>query len=337
MLTKKKFYDLPLGWSRAKRSSVQIENCYLKSSQTYWLYTAKIPDNLLFEECFRPAINSYSKILIRGCNEKIKNLLNTLHFQSIPIGSEAIIPLDQNIRIRKSIRKALRYSLKYGSFERVILNPENLQKLILLKAKTRHAHKPHLKHLFNKDFNSDIDCFVWKSNNGEWQAVITVSRIHSEKVQAELLLRKADAANGALEALIYNTTVYFSNKGYRYLSLGEVPFIFSEKHIFNLKAYLLSFFGRHLRFAYDAPNLYTFKNKFNPVWKTVYLCGYPKISLLALIEMAFQSNYIKLIFRQLCARLFIISVWKSLVKKIFTGRRIKQLKINEAPERTVRI
>lgn len=337
MPAQKKIYDLPLGWSRVNSVHVKIKNRYLKSSQTHWLFSAKIPDGTPFDDCIKPEFSSYKKILIRGCNEKIKNVLSRHNFESIPIGCEAVIHLNQNLRAKKSLRKALRYSLKYGSFEKVILNTENHRKLELLKRQTRHAPKPHLKHLFNQNFSSDIECFIWKSKAGEWQAAITVSKMYSEKVQAELLLRKSDADNGALEALIYNIAMYYSKKGLQYLSLGEVPFLFNEKHSFNLKTTTLSFLGRHLRFAYDAPNLFKFKNKFNPVWKTVYLCGYPKISLFALIEMALHSNYITLIYKQLFVKFSEIFFGNRLVKKIFAGRRIEQFKINKAPNGTIGI
>ena len=119
------------------------------------------------------------------------------------------------------------------------------------------------------------------------------------KKQAELLLRKPSAASGTMEALIKEVSDYLKDRNYLYFSLGEVPFMKNPGEQLPPKSLLMYKTGQFARFAYNSHSLYKFKNKFSPEWQSVYLCGYPKISLLTLIEMGIRSNYIKLIFSQL--------------------------------------
>ena len=90
----------------------------------------------------------------------------------------------------------------------------------------------------------------------------------------------------------------------RYFSLGEVPFVFFENHKTLSKAKLISFGGRMIRFAYNYKGLYHFKNKFNPLWKIVYLGGYPKV----------KFRHLKLLFTK--SRLQDLALYK-IKKQIF--------------------
>ena len=208
---------------------------------------------------------------------------------------------------KKSLKKLIYRGLRHGTCRKMELNKYNISKLEDLKSLTRHSKKPQLTHLFNNRFTTFTDCYAFVSNTGDWLAAITVSRVNQSKVQAELLLRKKDAPAGIMEALIFKTAQFLSEQNYNFFSLGEVPFIIKSGQEVTYKTHLLSYTGRKFRFAYDPEKLYRFKNKFNPTWKTVYLCGYPKITLPGLLEMAYKSNYVKLIFVQLIKNLGIKS------------------------------
>jgi lysylphosphatidylglycerol synthetase-like protein (DUF2156 family) len=163
-----------------------------------------------------------------------------------------------------------------------------------LKKESRHGKKPQLKNLFIDTFNRHTECFIARDKKGNWNAAITYSYVSPDKVQAELLLRRSVAPSGTMEALIERVIDYLKEKGYHFFSLGEVPF---EVKLVNqtLKSRLICAIGRTMHFAYNSDTLYRFKNKFQPSWQPIFLCGYPRISILSLFEMAVRSNYVRLI------------------------------------------
>ena len=169
--------------------------------------------------------------------------------------------------------------------------------------------------MFIDTFNTFTECFIAENKTG-WNAAITFSRVNPYKVQAELLVRNASAASGTMEALLEHVIKYLKEKGYLFFSLGEVPFELKKPREQSIKSRLLCRVGQSMHFAYNSATLFKFKDKFSPDWQPVYLCGYPKISLLSLIEIGIRTNYLKLIISQL----YIYN--KKLVKKILTGGRI---------------
>lgn len=330
--------DLPLSWSRTRKNQPHLYRQHLLKSKAEWLSIAELPEDAAFFDIIHNLKkDSNKKFVLRGCGEELSYALQQQGFEIVPVGVEAVIDLQKNMRRKKSLHKLLRYSLKYGSCEKIAYSKENVQKLNTLMQQTRHAEKPQLFHLFNTSFTNDMEGFIWKSRSGEWLAAITISRINKIKVQAELLLRKEDAINGSMEALIYSVANDLAKKGYRSWSLGEVPFIFDNPRHLPIKSRLFVAAGRRFRFAYDAQNLFSFKNKFSPKWTAVYLCGYPRISYISLVELAIKSNYLNLIKTQFFRLLGQKIPATGLIKKIFAGSRIKQFKINHTPHRTIGI
>ena len=188
---------------------------------------------------------------------------------------------------------------KQNTIKKIELNYENEKKLDLLKRQSRHGKKPQLQHLFIDTFNKKTECFVCESNKNEWNAAISFSRVNKLKVHTELLLRRKDAPAGTMEALIEHVAFYLKINGYLFFSLGEVPFVFNNQKDLPIKSRYMCRLGQIMQFAYNSHSLYKFKNKFSPKWQSIFLCGYPKISILSVLEMAWRCNYLKLMTYQI--------------------------------------
>ncbi len=310
--------DLPLSWVRSKRKSLKKNTFRFKTSNLDWVSLAEVPEEKHFQQILCELQKTSARgLLIRGCTTQIANQLKLNKFDILPIGQEAVLNLTKKLDAKKSIKELIRRGKKYGSYNQIKLTDENILKLACFKKESRHGHKPQLKHLFIDEFTKNTQAFVWENFSGEWQAVITISKVNDQKMQTELLLRKKRAPIGTMEALIFEVSEYLKKAGYKDWSLGEVPFILSKENRLFSRSYFLAWLGRKLRFAYNAESLYNFKNKFSPTWQPVYLCGYPKISVLSLLELSFRSNYLRLVLSRIFRR--------DLIKKKFTGSRINQL------------
>lgn len=325
--------ELPLSWARSNKTRVHNKAIRLKSTKLHWISLAEVPEQTHFEKIISRIQKSFPQgILIRGCTPEIANKLSKKKFEIIPIGQEAILDLNKNVFEKKSLRELINRGSKKVTIKKVKFNPKNKHKLEKLKKNSVHGKKPQLKNLFIDSFKNNTDCFVCETKNGDWIAAITCSQVNTQKVQTELLIRKANAPNGVMEALIKFVFSYLKNIGYNLWSLGEVPFSADPKAHITWKSKLIKYSGKKLTIVYKSQSLYNFKNKFNPTWQPVYLCGYPKISILSVLEMAWRCNYLKLFVHEVLRY-----VVNTLVEKIFAGRGINKLKIGNFPFRTTRI
>jgi len=228
----------------------------------------------------------------------------TLFRSTIQVGQEATLHLSQEFATKKSIKDLIRRGQRNGHCKKIEMTANNIEQLEDFKKETTHGKKPQLKHLFIDSFTASTQCWVFEKFEGEWLAAITISKVNKIKTQTELLLRRSNAPVGTMESLICSVFNDLKQAGFAEWSLGEVPFIHSHNYKPTIKSNILSQFGRVFRFAYNAKGLYNFKNKFNPIWQPVYLCGYPKIPFLTLVELSIRSNYLKLIGSEISKNLF---------------------------------
>jgi len=295
--------DLPLSWVRTNNTSLKKNSFRFKTTHLDWISLAEVPDSKHFDQILNELQESSPKgLLIRGCTKAIANQLKANQFDIMPIGQEAVLNLNRKLDSKRSVRELIVRGKRNGFCKQINLTKENIKKLALFKHESRHGKKPQLKHLFIEDFTKNTKCFIWANKMGEWQAAVTISKVNNQKAQTELLLRKRSAPNGTMEALISGVYTFLKLTGYDYWSLGEVPFILPKNKNSFTKSWYLAWIGKNLRFAYNAQSLYNFKNKFSPEWSPVFLCGYPKISLLSLLELSIRSNYLRLVLSGLILR-----------------------------------
>lgn len=288
---------LPLSWSRSNKNMPYWEAHTLGFSKMEWVSLVHLPAELSLQELLPILQNKYKKgLLIRGCTPFVADFLTKNNFKSLPVGMEARLNLEQNIFAKPSLKSLVKRGARFGKMITVPLTDENKLKVAAFKNETHYGSAPKLKHLFVDCFKEETLCFAWVNNSGEWQAIITLSFHSHNQIQTEVMQRKKTAPAGTMEALIYALFYYLKEKGFKSWSLGEVPFVHNAQTHLSLKARILNGFGQVFSFAYNAQTLYEFKNKFKPQWQPVYLCGNPEISYISLIEMAYRSNYLALIF-----------------------------------------
>ena len=290
---------LPLSWIYSTKTTVT--NHIKMGFSTFWIYSCSISNistitNILSNLSKKPNTN----FIIRGCNLEISNFLEQNEFSSIIIGKEAIIELNHNPFIKKSLKELVKRSFKNGIIKEINYSTESANKLEQLMSHSVHSNEPQLKYLFIDKFISDTRLFAFIDNKEIWQGAILISLNSSQKVQSELLLRRKSAPIGTMEALINFIYKSLRNEGYSEWSLGEVPFIVDSIDLpFFSKQYLINRIGKILKYAYNYEGLYFFKNKFSTRWENIYLCAKPTIKFRHIIMLSIKSNLLSLTINKL--------------------------------------
>ncbi len=240
-------------------------------------------------------------VFISGCNGEVISFFKRHNYETLKVGKEAVLFLTRNHFEKSSLRELVRRGFKHGLVEEIPYSLETAKKLEDFKKLCVHGHEPQLKYFFNDKFRPDTRLFVYKNKNAEWQGAITVACVTPRKVRTDLILRNKNARNGVMEALMFFIFNILKEEGYHTWSLGEVPYIVDKSPFFS-KEFFINFTGRRFKFAYNYLGLYNFKNKFEPVWGSMYICSRPKLSILTLIEISWISNLIKLVLQKAATR-----------------------------------
>ncbi len=237
---------------------------------------------------------NYKKVFITRCNAEFVNYYIDNGFEVLKFGKEALLNLERNHFVKKSLQELIKKGLKVGNIIELNHSIENLNKLNNFKNECIHESEPQLKYVFNDVLLPSNRLFIFLGNNNLWLGAITISNKGKKRVTTDLMLRRKNAPKGVMEGLIFNIFNILKNEEYEYWSLGEVPFIIYDSPILT-KEFMLNYAGRKLIFAYNYLGLYNFKNKFNPVWEETYLCGKPNLNLSSLLFIAYLTNLFKLV------------------------------------------
>ncbi len=251
------------------------------------------------------ALQAYNKIFlgdipifISSCNPELVPFFKQHKFEMIKVGKEAVLDLNNSHFNKKSLKELIRYGSRNGSVDEIYYSKDMKDKLEQFKLECAHGHEPQLKYFFNDIFLPENRLFVFKGNDGNWLGAITVSCRSDGNVRTDLLLRKKNAGRGIMEFLIKVIFDQLKKEKFKIWSLGEVPYIIYGSPIFS-KEFIINFAGRKMRFAYNYKGLYNFKNKFNPIWKEIYICSKPKLKLMTIVKVAWISNLINLVTKKM--------------------------------------
>ena len=288
--------DLPLSWERINCTQPHFLTVPLRLHKTNWFSLAEIPESW----DFKPALTEMKKlspggIVIRGCSREIAGFLEQHNFQCIQIALEAVLELSRDHFAKKSLQKLIKRGFRHGTVKEIEYNNENIKKILNLKQNSPHGKKPQLRYLFRTDFEKTTRCFVFETDSKNWLGAITISKINFDKYQTEMLLRFSNAPVGIMESLIYSLFMQLKTENHRYWSLGEVPFTGIDIHNTCLKEKLIKFGAPLFTYAYNYKTLFNFKDKFNPRWEKIYLCGYPSLTYRTLWDIFIKSNFLRLI------------------------------------------
>ena len=285
--------DLPLSWELTSETDSSFKS--VKLFGKHWLGLAKIPRKISFQNMIYQTVQtSQKRLVLRGCNRTASDNLRSLGFKSIYIGQEAVLELRRNPFSKKSLLSLVGRGNKNGQIEEIAYSAQNKEKIEQLKIASIYGNRPQLQYLFRTEFEPDMRCFAYKDKKGTILAAITISENNPGKMHSELLLRHRSAKVGTMEALIHHIFFKLKHEGYRYWSLGEVPFVKSDLPL-TVKESVIGVLGRRLGFIYNSNGLFHFKNKFSPRWQPVYLCANPGVGFLSLLVVMVHSNLLKLV------------------------------------------
>ena len=279
--------QLPLSWCRGQRQVYR--ELRLKLSGYKWLYYQDLQPGESFGSFCTASAKSSQKRYIRGCPAAIAAQLHKNGWQCIPNGSEAVLSLRGDHFSRRSLKELVRRGQRWGRMYEAALPDLDRTKFQLLCFQSRHGREPQLRYLFRQKPEEMQRCFVFEAEYGTWLAAVMLSTDGAGYFHTEVMLKSRHAPTGIMEALFHHIFLQLKKEGGDYLSLGEAPFFYIEKPA-GVKANLLKWVGHSLRFAYNYHGLFRFKNKFEPLWQPVYLCGYPKISYSLLADLFWQTR-----------------------------------------------
>ncbi len=296
--------NIPLSWSHKEIESPKFHSVNLPLSGLPWIYSAEVPTNCKIEELSDQLEAQFTRgFLLRGCSAEIASYLNKKGCEIIRTGAEGIINLDNVDKISKSVRVLVARGSSCGQVKEIPLTDLNRQSVSHFIAQTPYGAKPYLKYLFNNTFDSNTRCFVISSLRDEWFGVVTVSVSGNNVCHTEMILRNKKAPVGVMESLLFSVMNIFKDEGFKFFSLGEVPFVTPEKMEENnfvssikrsLQEYLLFKSGHVLKYAFNYKGLFDFKNKFDPTWEPIYICATPKLPFISLIDLFYKTGYLNL-------------------------------------------
>jgi glycosyltransferase 2 family protein len=283
--------NLPLSWTNNpggdKISTIKIsKNCI-------WLNGGSFKNI----ENFTTLIDNFSNnknIVIRGCNRLVVKKLKEKGFSETLFAKEAIIELNKDILITDKLLKRINSLLKRGRIKEIFNSEENNIHFNMFLKLTVHQDMPKLKNLFLDKLSENTRLFIYEINQNQWEGAILISKNSESKMQGEQFFRKKAGMNGVMDALVFQMLKILRNEGYSEFSLGEVPFIATNKAARFSKANLLSFIGKRFQFAYNYQGLHYFKDKFATRWDDIYICTNRKLKFYDLFIMAKKSNLIAL-------------------------------------------
>lgn len=291
--------SLPLSWSLI--NSEFTNSRIISNKRIKWFALQDLNAND-FDYRILTETEENKQIVIRGCNIDLTNSLNKIGYSAFQFGMEAILDTSKNHFEKKSLKKLIKRGLRHGKIKKLFYSQENAKQLEEFRKTASHGNEPQLNNLFQTEFNPNNELYAFVDQNDNWLGIILTSRNSTEKIHTELILRKANAPIGIMEALVKYTFEDVKNERYKYLSLGEVPFIKNNKPV-DLKSYIAYKVGLLLNFAYNYRGLYYFKNKFQPQWNELFICTSSKIKINHILFLLYNSNFHKLVFYKTFSRL----------------------------------
>lgn len=288
---------LPLSWCRKEIDFPNYNTVHLPLSGMSWISTAEIPLQYSAERLYSGLISDTPDFVIRGLSAGSAKHLKDMGSDVVRTGAEAVVDLNNPAGLKRSVLELARRGGRYGSAHEVPYSEFYVNKVSRLALDSTHAPEPKLSYLFRPGFDQSTRCFVLASEQDEWLGALTLSIQEEFYAHTETILRRKNAPVGVMESLFVSVMRTLKGEGYTHLSLGEVPFIFSDSsdtvpELSGTYAKELIFRSKHFMMSsFNYKGLYNFKNKFGPQWLPVYLAAKPGISWRLLLDLYFQSRF----------------------------------------------
>ncbi len=296
--------DLPLSWARADVPGPRLRTMPLPFSRRVWVPCADIPPTWSFPRIFQDYLRPLPKgFVLQGCQENLARYITEQGGVATLTGIEGVLPLDGVDK--PSLRELARRGRRWGEVVALDPTPEHRKAMRALWQATVHGSKPQLQCAFRTDFDAMVRGFALVAPSGLWLSAMTLSLMKPGYWHTELLLRRKDAPVGVMEALILGVKAHLRGEGHGWLSLGTVPFMSIADPLHpracrppwraTCQGRVIMRLGRWLRFSYDYQGLYRFKQKFQPIWRPLYLCGWPDLPWRILPDLSWASRHAHLV------------------------------------------
>lgn len=289
---------LPLSWSRSANGGMQLNIVQLRFSRRRWIYAADLPNRFSLLNDSPDFSNSHSPVFLRGCPADLAESLAKRGWQTLPIGSEALLNVRGNHFEKRSLQTLIRRGNRWGVAREMAIDAANAKKFADLQHHSRHSAEPQLRYLFRDDFWQCQRCFAFVDAQNRWLGSVLLTKNTPGGWHTEMILRARKAPVGIMEALFEHVFAVLKAEQQQRWSLGEVPF-YHRKPLSDKKARLIARAGKSLKFAYNYAGLFHFKNKFSPDWQPLYLCAKPRITLPMLLDVFIQTRYAHLVMYRL--------------------------------------
>lgn len=288
---------LPLSWRiQSGIDAPRVQKVPLPVFATDWLAFGSVPpaytprqlaDWLCRSEALRPFV-------LRGVHPALLAELLPAGGSMLLTAREAMLDLRRDHVGRKSLRELARRGRRHGEIVQwgrpQLVGHDRLMQPFMQRV--RQTWSAPLSFLYRTQPPESERFFVLQNRERIW-GLISLIPNGPASWHTELLARDPEAPVGVMEALIAHVFATLSAEGAAYWSLGEVPF-YPLQMPENFKAWSLVVVGQHLDRAYSASGLFSFKAKFDPVWRPVGVYGWPKMSWPRMAGMFWRCNGHKL-------------------------------------------
>ncbi len=294
--------DLPLSWAHTETPAPTLRALKLPLSRHTWIPCADAPHNVDFSHLFETHLRwIHGGVVLQGCHSDIARWLTARGGQAVEMGTEALLPLDRPDKA--SLHELARRGRRWGQTRTIPHSQAAQAQLAALQQMTVHGRKPQLQFAFRTQFEPHMRAFALVDEDGVWLGAMTLSQMKPGYWHTELMLRRQNAPTGVMEALVLDVKASLLREGSQWLSLGATPFKMSSPAQLRSgkpwqlarHGWIITSTGRLLRFGYNHEGLFRFKQKFNPEWQPLYLCGWPDLPWRILPDLAWATHYLHLV------------------------------------------
>ncbi len=278
---------LPLSWRYQRGTSgTRLFPQALPLSHTQWLTLGDVSATLDLSP-----LQKHPAHVIRGVHPLFLERLPA--GQELLTGREALLDLRHKSHVRRSIRALARRGLRHGEMKTFHLHTEPLPPewetaYAQLEEEVNTQQQVPLAYMYRRSlYTSDRAWFFVRDKH--ILGAISAVRSGPCSWHTEVLMRQPGAPVGIMEALVCEIFDTLKSEGERYWSLGEVPF-YPTAPPQHEQSRAIVFTGQRIEFAYRARGLLQFKEKFRPLWRPVYLYGYPRLRWRDLASMFWLSR-----------------------------------------------
>ncbi|MFW5658968.1 MAG: phosphatidylglycerol lysyltransferase domain-containing protein [Bacteroidota bacterium] len=283
-----------MSWAVGSGASGQTYS--LSMSGVEWVCWQTLPRMLQPEELLQYLHEKYPQgFLVRGVPTELWAHWRHEGLHAITSGLEAALPPYPELWGKSSLRQLCRRGLRWGQVRELAPKAIDRARYARFIENSNIGHRPLLRGMYRDQAADAQRCFVFEDENGNWLALVTLTRNATHRWHVELMQRSLNAPVGVMEATLL--TLYAALHAEREdnrLTLGEVPFMHTGGGCLSKLTRLA---GQAVKPGYYYPGLYRFKDKFKPHWQPLRIVCTKPITPLTMAELMFATGAHRVMWR----------------------------------------